>query len=374
MNKRLGLGVPLLLAISACGPSPTGSDTPAPERPVAWVDNVWTQPVPSWGSPVRLSLPVPLQSIVLGPAGGLGAFGAHQGGHVEGLNHVWIPIVPGTTIRSWAAGKVTKIDDMGDRGAGNGTHEFFITIDYGQGLIGTHLDADKALVKVGDQLREGDPVASGPSAEFMLVDNNRTDGERTGGRIGSPVSPFDYLKDDVKAALVAKHVSEVVTPYFMRGQTAGNGRPWEPALTNPMLFHATHKGALAGEWILTNKGWKTPDPSYFDVLTIFDVANAYGRFQRFEAMDQNWSLPGSKGTASGAWAGDGTTGHAVFTAASGPTWYGLYSVDESSGRAKLTLQWQQGTFPAALSAGAAVYVERNPIYLHGDATELGLLK
>ena len=89
---------------------------PVATRPVAWVENAWTQPVPSWGSPVRLNLPVPLSSIVLGSAGGLGAFGAHEGAHAEGLNHVWIPTVTGTVVRSWAAGTVTKIEDMGSRG------------------------------------------------------------------------------------------------------------------------------------------------------------------------------------------------------------------------------------------------------------------
>ena len=97
-----------LLVVAGCE-SGGAVDAPIDARPVEWVENVWTQPVPSWGSPVRLNLPVPLASIVLGPSGGLGAFGAHEGGHVEGLNHIWIPIIPGTVVRSWAAGKVAKI-------------------------------------------------------------------------------------------------------------------------------------------------------------------------------------------------------------------------------------------------------------------------
>ena len=99
-----------------------------------------TQPVPFWGSPVRLALPVPVAAIILGPGGGLGAFGGHQGGHTEGLNHVWIPTAPGTTVRSWADGTVTKIEAMGPRSPGSAVHEYFITIDYGQGLAGKHLD------------------------------------------------------------------------------------------------------------------------------------------------------------------------------------------------------------------------------------------
>src|ERR1051325_11148230 len=154
-------------AAVACG---GGSDSTAPLeiRPTAWVDDAWTQPVPAWGSSVRLNLPVPLASIVLsGGAGGIGGFGAHEGGHVEGLNHVWIPTTAGTVIRSWAAGTVTKIEDVGPRGTPDGRHEYFVTVDYGHGLIGKHLDADSPLVKVGDVIKEGDPVAPGASAEFM---------------------------------------------------------------------------------------------------------------------------------------------------------------------------------------------------------------
>ena len=356
--------------VVGCGGSGiTGTE---PARPVPWVEGAWTQPVPAWGSPVRLDLPVALSDIVLGPAGSLGAFGAHEGGHVEGLDHVWIPTRLGTTIRSWADGKVTKIEDMGARGTPDGQHEFFVTIDYGRGLVGKHLDVNVPLVTVGQTLRAGDPVAHAPSAEFWLVDNYRTDGERSGGSTGSPVSPFDYLKDDVKAALVARHVNEVVTPFFARGQLSGNARPWEPLLTNKMLFHADHRGTILGEWILTNKGWSHPDPLYFDVMVFFDVDNAYGHFQRVESMDHDWSLAGNKRGTTATWQSADGAGKVVLTMQSGATWYGLYAIDETSGRARLTLQLQQNAYPAAITAAAAIYVERAPIYLYGDAQALGL--
>jgi hypothetical protein len=294
--------------------------------------------------------------LVVGPGAGFGAFGAHEGGHAEGLNHIWIPIVAGTTVRSWAAGKVTKIEDMGDRGLGNGVHEWFITIDYGQGLVGKYLDIDTPLVQVGDVVREGDAVARAPSAELMLIDNNRTDGERTDTNGGSPVSPFDYLRPDLQQQVIARHVAEVVTPYFMKGLSAGNSRPWEPALTNKMLYHADFRGQIAGEWILTNKGWSVVDPLYFDV------------------MDHDWGMPGSKrGNEFTWWTTDGA-GKIVMQVTNGPPYYGLDAIDESSGRAKLTIQWQTGGYPTAITANAAVYFERGPIYLQGDAQKLGLIK
>ena len=345
----------------------------ASDRPVAWVPEAWRQPVPPWGSPVRLQLPVDLGEIVLGASGGLGAFGAHQGGHVEGLNHVWIPTVPGTPVRSWAAGHVTRIEDMGARGPTTTVHEYFVTVDYGQGLVGKHMDMDLPLVKVGDTVRAGEVIGQAPSAEFMLIDNRRSDGERTGGETGSPVSPFDYLADDVADGLLARHQAEVVAPFFQHGKVAGYHRPWEPYLTNPMLTHHDHPGTVVGEWILVNKGWKIPDPEYFDVVTIFDTHNAYGDFQVAELMDHDWGLPGNKKLVSATWRMDDGPGKVSLTLDGGAIWFARFSVEESGGRAHLTMEWQRGDYPEAITPSAAVYVERAPIYLGGDAQALGLL-
>lgn len=364
----------IVFVLNSCGGATTDSEGYVATRPVTWKENVTTQEIPSWGSTTRLNLPVALNKIVLGEGGGTGSFGAHQGGHVEGLNHIWIPIVDGTTINSWADGKVTKIEDMGDRGTGDGRHEYFITIEYADGLVGKHLDVDTPLVSVGDLVKEGDPVADGPSAEFMLVDNNRTDGERTGANTGSPVSPFDYLQDDVKAAFIAKYNAEVVEPFFKNGLSAGNNRPWEPFLTNKMLFHAEHKNTFIGEWILVSKAWDTVDPLYFDVLTIFDVTNEYGHFQQAEMMDHDWSLTGNKNHTEASWLAEDGPNRVIFTTKFSGTYYGLYVVDESDGRAKLTLEWQKDSYPIAITNNAAVYRERDPIYLGGDVEQLGLTK
>ena len=104
----------LLCCLSACGDgsADSGGTSPTPAKPVPWTADVWTQPVPAWGSPVRLNLPVALSDIVFGAGGGIGAFGAHQGGHVEGLNHVWIPTRLGIPVRSWAVGTVTTATEV----------------------------------------------------------------------------------------------------------------------------------------------------------------------------------------------------------------------------------------------------------------------
>lgn len=145
-----------------------------------------------------------------------------------------------------------------------------------------------------------------------------------------------------------------------------------------MLFHQYAPGSVAGEWILSNKGWGAPDPLYFEVMAIFDVANEYGHFQRFEVMDHDWSMPGNKKNGSGTWSATDGLGKIIFSlAGSGQydgTYYGLYQVDESGGRAKMSLEWKRGSYPGTITADAAVYTERSATYLADDAHQLGILK
>ncbi|MEP6621032.1 MAG: M23 family metallopeptidase [bacterium] len=363
----------LLVVVAACGHDGSsvvgvtdGIIRPIAVVPVPWVDGAWVQRVPSWGSPVRLRLPVPLDSIVLGPAGGLGFFGAHEGGHVEGLDHLWIPTKPGTTVGSWADGTVLSVQRIDG--------SYYIDIDYGHGLVGKHQLVDGPLVVAGQHVKQGDPVGTAHLAEFNLVDYNRSDGVRTEDTGGSNVSPFDYLEPDVQAALIARVMNEVVAPYFANGSTSGSSRPWEPRLTNKLLFHHDHPGTFQGEWICTNKGWATSDPLYFDVMAINDVTNAYGHFQHIDLEDYNASLPHSKGLMDGTWVPGDSAGKFVLKLSySGATYYARYAVDESGSRAKLRLEWRLGSYPDSISSNAAVYIERKNVYLGLDAQQLGLI-
>lgn len=58
----------------------------------------------------------------------------------------------------------------------------------------------------------------------------------------------------------------------------------------------------------------------------------------------------------------------------GAAWFARYVVDDSGGRATLTMEWKQGSYPAAITPNAAIYVARGPIYLGGDAQLLGIPK
>ncbi len=383
----------LALALSACGggggdgggsggsgssgSSASSSSCKGPST-VAWVDGAWVQPVPSWGSPVRLSLMLPIDTIV---STQLGGYGSHQGAHTEGLDHVWIQSTnwiqnnASSPLLNMAPGTVTRIDS---NGVGLG---YSVTIDYGQGLIGKHMEVTVPAVKVGDTLKLGDVVGAGAgiTGEYTLQDQNRCDGElsQVGGY--SYVSPFDYLKSDVQAALVAKFQAEVATPYFSAGQSVATGFPWEPYLTNPMLFHSQHLGTITGEWMLANKGWNPEDSVYWDKFTVMDVTNTYGHFLQYVgANGSNPNLPGGPTLCSaGSWSLPDNTGKILFQDKFfGAPCYGIYKVEEnqngpSGSTSKLTLEWSTQAYPTAFSANAAVYYARLPVYASLNATLLG---
>lgn len=360
-----------LLALIIFGCKDNGSDNPSssnlgPARIPNWLPNRITQPVPSWGSSNRLILPVDVSQIVLGPGAGIGGFGSHQGGHLEGLDHVWLEVKPGIPIRSWANGKVSKIENMGG--------EYFITIEYEGGLVGKHMEVRTCLVSVGQNVKAGDPVCYGQgnelyqSAEFMLTDFNRNDGVTIGGTngtTGSYVSPFDYLRSDLKDSLEQRYIREVINPYFSKGLDAGNNKRVEPFLTNQTLFHKLHKGTISGEWI---KNSKWGQGTYHDILIFLDVTNPYFTGKKILAADDNTDF---NNYIDGSWTAD-TVAHHVAFVSYGTTYYGLYELNEAGIRATLKIEYRKDSYPTTFSSNAAIYIERANLPRRVDAEQLGV--
>ena len=366
---RIGYLSPLLCvcALTACHGHSSSDPFSTGPADVPWVDGVWVQPVPAWGSSTRITYPYPLADLSMQD---LGAFGSHQGGHPEGLDHVWLYNTVDDQVKSWADGTVSQIDVEPD--------QTFVTIDYGDGLQGKHMSMSTSYVHVGDTVKQGEVIGLGITGslneEFQLMDEKRGDGIKTDTDGYSYVSPFDYMKPEQQAELIALYQSQVVTPYFTAGQEISNSKPWEPYLTNRTLIHHQNRGTIVGEWVLGNRQWSTPDPLYFDIFTINEVTNSYGQFQEFAATDYSGG-PGTKGIVEGSFSFTGTPGQVTFTFPGGfvPAYYGLYSIDESGGRAKLTLEWSPTGFPAAITSNAAVYYERIGVYVYLDAQLLGML-
>lgn len=307
------------------------------------------QPLPAHASSTRLSLPTSFDNILIS-GGEIGAFGAHIGGHQEGLDHIWFYVKAGTKARSWANGTVTAVQNTGS--------EYHITIDYGNGLQGTHMEVITPEVSVGNTVALGQIVGSGmalgvdkESAELSLLDSNRSDGVMSGN--AAYVSPFDYLNTTDQTALIASYEALIVTPYFLSGQSHGSDYIWEPFLTNRLLCHSAHKGTVIGEWLLTGT-WSVGD--WPDILSLLEINNTYYTGKRVAAQDDE----GVDSILWGTWEVDYALDRIKIYDQTA-TYYGIFELGGTATRETMKLEYQTGTFPAAFSANAALYVERMPV-------------
>lgn len=249
--------------------------------------------------------------------------------------------------------------------------EYFITIEYNDGLVGKHMEVETPLVSVGQFVKTGDPVGYGikygsyQSAEFMLNDKNRNDGE-TASSDGSYVSPFDYLRDDMKESLEQVYIEKVIKPYFMNGKNAGSNRRIEPYLTNQIIFHKYHRGSIAGEWLLKSH-WSVG--GHPDIITFLKTDNQYYKGNLMMAAD---NIGTGQHVFDGIWDSDNSLHQFTFTS-NQIKYYGLYELNESGDRATLKIEYNTNSHPSTFSSNAAVYIERAPIAIIVDAGQLGVL-
>lgn len=345
-----------------------------PARPDPEFDNfTWT--LPTGASPVRLSLPAEIEDIFYSAKTGVGGFGLHAGGHIEGLDHVWIELKPGTPVRSWADGIVEdiRLSGMVDQG------EYHITINYGQNLIGIHMEIGTPYVETGDRVKRGQEVGLGlafdpeqSSAEHALLDLGRTDGvEYYGG--GVFVSPYDYLEDSEKEKLVAAYKKYVIEPYQRQGNLEGLSwmfRPYQPYLTGKLLLHQGNEGRLTGTWYLVSSKWGQGYPN--DILTFIEADNPYYRGNdvlaandQDEGMLFDWSL---KGTFEVNY----EEGQLRIVNYDGIVYFGIFEIDESEDRAQLKIEYQLESYPVEFSSDAITYIQRINLGRRNDAALLGV--
>lgn len=336
-------------------------------KPQPWVFDSITQPVPSGASKTRLtSFPAPLDKSYVE-----GSYGAHRGGHPEGLDHEWIGIPDDTPVLNWARGEVTHVflnnPDVPD--------DWRIFIDYGDGLSGEHMDVKTPLVKKGDTVKAGQGIAYGKtqawnsgyhSGEFNLVDQHRIDGVMY--RDGATVSPFDYLEEDLKQEVIAMYTKKSIEPYTQRGEFFMGFTPWEPYLTNPLVFHKQYKGTLAGEWYLKNKKWT--NDSVPDVMTLLSANTKYYSKQRVifgeDRDDGGFGFEGE-------WEADYNVGRVLFTNTGRGTHFGIFELDESGPRALLKIEYATSSYPLEFSDKAYMYIERDAIQRREDGYRLKVI-
>lgn len=335
-------------------------------KPQAWIKDAVTQPLPEGASSVRLILTAQLNEILLDQ---IGAYGAHPVGHAEGLDHEWIWIKDNIPIRSWADGEVLYVNTIENRIQDDTPA---IVIYYGEGLWGEHMHVQKSLVKPGDRVKAGDPIGYGELylsnsgyqfAEFNVADQHRQDGVGYWYKFvkgATLVSPFDYLRDDVKKELVEKFTQEVIERHLTRGEEVSGviPTPWEPYLTNPILFHRNYPGQLEGEWFLRSKSWGLDGIP--DIVLFFPPQTKYYQKQRFVQVDEDHKLDQKNLLLSGNWEADYQNNRLIITTHNA-TYYGIFELDESAQQARLKIEYQQGSYPIGFSEQATVYTERETI-------------
>ncbi|MBI2441039.1 MAG: hypothetical protein HYV35_06675 [Lentisphaerae bacterium] len=313
-------------------------------------DFTWT--LPSTASSVRLSLPTDIDNFLFNEYGGIGGYGLCAGGHIEGLDHVWIEFIPGTPARSWAPGTVMDIA-LNDQ-------EYHIWIDYGDNLIGIHMEIMTPYVSVGQTVARGQEVGMGmsfntnqTSGEMALIDLGRTDGNEAWGG-GCYVSPFDYLRDADKQILVNAYKQNVIQPYQNDGTRVWGFEPQQPYLTNKLRLHDDNAGKLTGVWYLPASNWFFGYPN--DILTIIEADNPYITGNIIKSQD--WS--GSRGDA---WSLHGTCDvdyafGKIVIYDEAATYYGIFVIDETGDRATLRIEYQEHSYPSGFSTNALIYTER----------------
>ena len=351
-------------------PATYPSDNYVPARPDPEYDYfTWT--LPSGASPLRLSLPADIDDFLFGEHGGIGGFGLHGGGHIEGLDHPWIELKPGTPIRSWADGVVVDVRYNGPPGEG----EYHITIDYGYNLTGVHMEIMTPYVEKGDKVLRGQEVGMGmsfdphqTSAELTLTDSGRTDGVRS--FTGTNVSPFDYLELGDKTALIDAYKRQVIEPYVASGVQAWGFEPYHPYLTNNLFLHDEAPGRLHGAWYLISSVWEPAYPN--DLLTFIEADNPYYSGNNVLAMDDEHG-PYGDWFLRGTFEADYENGRLVISNKHGKPYYGIFEIDESAERARLRIEYHTGSYPAGFSEKALTYAERSDLGRRGDASNLGVL-
>lgn len=359
-----------------CNQNPTHELCALPEaaKHQEWVKDVIIQPLPEGTSKVRLVLYAPLDAIMLKE---IGAYGAHPGGHSEGLDHEWIPVKNEVVLRSWADGYVVWArPDSGDAGYDKG--QMNVVVYYGDGLWGEHmgLDRNRVLVKEGQRVKANDPIGYGiledPSGyqtvgyqfgEFNLADQHRRDGVGYWYKFvkgATLVSPFDYLQDDEQQRLEERWQKEVIDTHLLKGEAVFGvvATPWEPYLTNPILFHREYNGTLIGEWFLRSKAWTLDNVP--DILIFFTNNTQYYHKQHVNGVEEELGKDIPISISSGVWEADYQNNRFIITTHDA-TYYGIFELDESAPQAQLKIEYRQDSYPTGFSEQAAVYTERERI-------------
>jgi|GEM_PF-5809917 hypothetical protein len=99
---------------------------------------------------VRFSLPIKSVELADYACGGFGAWGIHRGNHVEGLDHIWINVKPGTEVVAPTDGVVVRVEEP-EKG------DITLVISHGR-FESSFYHLKKITVSEGDEVKRGEVV------------------------------------------------------------------------------------------------------------------------------------------------------------------------------------------------------------------------
>lgn len=348
---------------------------------IEWVENSITQPLPSTASKTRLGLPA-LPEDLMPDGAPITGFGAHIGQHIEGLDHSWIGLKKGVPAKSWGEGVVTGVVE-------NSPGEYFIYVDFGDGLHCAYGEIGKPLVTSGQKVKHLDPIGEprdmggfdAGEIESYCADANRHDGtiSSAGWHDYRAVSPFDYLNDEAKAALVALYQEKVLDAYMEGADFREMWHPSNPYLTNKIKLH--EENSITGVWFLQDREWNLEDAS---IMVFIESDNPYYKGNvmrmRFESADME-SGAYIDGTYEITYTGEGRGSVEMVDEKGGNrVLYALFEITEGAGvdvtgAKRAQMKFEMDTVPVTkFSDKALTYQERGAYNPRYDAWKLGLLR
>ena len=140
---------------------------------------------------------------------------------------------------------------------------------------------------------------------------------------------------------------------------------WKPFLTNRLLIHEGNKGKLVGEWISTQK-WDSRDGRP-DVIAFIEANHSLWVGTHMRGHD----LYNYEDIISGSWDADYERGQ-VRISSSGGDFFGIFEIDETEELATLKFEYQSGSYPAGFSNAALTFVERAPVGMLKQGSEMGV--
>ena len=207
------------------------------------------------------------------------------------------------------------------------------------------------------------------SAEFCLIDRGRRDG--IWSHDGVNVSPYDYLREEEKQALVEAYKAHTVEKYGKDPRITWLFDASQPYLTNPLLIHAVNEGTLTGEWFLLSHPWEPGWPN--DMLILIEADNPWYTGGRVLANDDS-DEDSQPRNIDGTFEVDYERGRIlIYNQKYGGILFGLFEVDEAGERALLRVEFDEYRYPEEFTEDALVYIERTNLGRRMDAVELGVL-